>query len=150
MCARTHACSTGAVCKQLKRIVIFHYTNVRLSVSAGIFSYSETLVCSQGKVYSECGPVCPPTCTNPTPPSDCPTDCVPGCFCASNMVDYNGQCVLPSDCTSFTPPPPRPPTIIDTDITSGGTGKEGRETGRVGKRGENTWREVREGRREEG
>ncbi|KAL5497247.1 hypothetical protein EMCRGX_G013686 [Ephydatia muelleri] len=76
-------------------------------------------VCSQGKVYSECGPVCPPTCTNPTPPSDCPTDCVPGCFCASNMVDYNGQCVLPSDCTSFTPPPPRPPTIIDTDITSG-------------------------------
>ena len=89
---------------------------------------SETSVCSQGKVYFECGPVCPATCTNPTPPNDCPSDCVQGCFCPSHMVDYNGQCVLLSDCSSFTPPPPRPPTIIDTNITSG----EVRDRGRKG------------------
>ena len=38
-------------------------------------------VCPEGKFYSECGPVCRPTCANPTPPDGCPTQCVQGCFC---------------------------------------------------------------------
>ena len=78
-----------------------------------------TSACPRGMVYLSCGPVCPATCANPTPPEGCPTNCMTGCFCPPNTVEYYGECITLSNCTSFTPAPPRPPTIVDTNITSG-------------------------------
>ena len=58
----------------------------------------------------------------PTPP---PLMAVPHNACRDasvppNMVEYNGDCIMASNCTISTlPPPPRPPIIVATNFTSG-------------------------------
>ena len=58
---------------------------------------SAAMNCSEGMVYLQCGPACPPTCDDDG--SQCPSsECVEGCFCPNGTVLLNGLCVNESDC----------------------------------------------------
>ena len=48
-------------------------------------------------VYQQCGPSCPQTCdTNEN--TDCSGGCVEGCFCPSEKVLSNGNCINETEC----------------------------------------------------
>lgn len=61
--------------------------------------------CEYGKEYLPCGPLCQQTCmdlsTGNNP--ECPdAGCVEGCFCPEGYIsDYDGKCVLSSDCDCY-------------------------------------------------
>ncbi|XP_044138457.1 cysteine-rich venom protein 1-like isoform X1 [Bufo gargarizans] len=53
--------------------------------------------CTDGKVYTDCGTNCPPTCKKPNPA--CNYMCVPGCFCPNGTVQTVwGECVEKDKC----------------------------------------------------
>ena len=53
--------------------------------------------CPSGRVYQQCGPVCPQTCDTDED-TDCSSGCVEGCFCPNGEVLLNGNCVNRTDC----------------------------------------------------
>jgi len=57
--------------------------------------------CTNGKVYDACGTACPSTCENYNTTRECTLQCVSGCFCPRGMVELGDNCVLPSDCGTF-------------------------------------------------
>ncbi|XP_040277759.1 cysteine-rich venom protein 6-like [Bufo bufo] len=53
--------------------------------------------CTDGKVYTDCGSNCPPTCDNPN--LTCNKMCVSGCFCPKGTVENIwGECVEKDKC----------------------------------------------------
>lgn len=53
--------------------------------------------CSNGTEYQQCGPACPPTCSNLQP--TCPVEnCVDGCHCPSGSVMEDGVCIPLDQC----------------------------------------------------
>ena len=57
--------------------------------------------CSGGKEWQDCGTACPLTCDNYNTTIACTEQCVSGCFCPQGMVDYNGECIAPSECVGM-------------------------------------------------
>jgi len=48
-------------------------------------------------VFQQCGPTCPPTCDSDD--VQCPsTDCSERCFCPTELVLSEGQCIDESNC----------------------------------------------------
>ncbi|XP_044138459.1 cysteine-rich venom protein 6-like [Bufo gargarizans] len=53
--------------------------------------------CTDGKVYTDCGSACPPTCKKPD--TACIKICVQGCFCPEGTVlNDRGECVEKDKC----------------------------------------------------
>jgi len=55
------------------------------------------MICSEGMVYQQCGPVCPQTCDTDEH-LDCFGGCVEGCFCPDGLVLSNGKCITRNNC----------------------------------------------------
>ena len=54
-------------------------------------------VCVNGSTFMSCGPLCTPTCTNPSPV--CGVNCsAPGCYCPPGTVLLNKICVSAQSC----------------------------------------------------
>jgi hypothetical protein len=72
----------------------------------GECAFNGEVECDGGKVYKECGSLCPLTCKGISQPQDlllCPTVCSAGCFCPDGTVLHNGQCIPPSQCPNANP-----------------------------------------------
>ncbi|XP_076359176.1 uncharacterized protein LOC143251821 [Tachypleus tridentatus] len=56
--------------------------------------------CSHGKVYDDCGPACPETCSRveKNDPTCLWRECVAGCHCPAGMALHNGHCIRFSRC----------------------------------------------------
>ena len=53
--------------------------------------------CTGGKIYRQCGPVCPETCDSSTACNS--NGCAEGCFCPDGQVENSdGSCVDHKDC----------------------------------------------------
>ena len=69
-----------------------------------IFEEPETMFisdpneCFGGRIWTECGSLCSPTCEDPQP--ECADMCVEKCECKEGMLwsDLSGECVHPDDC----------------------------------------------------
>nr|XP_039252430.1 BMP-binding endothelial regulator protein-like [Styela clava] len=58
--------------------------------------------CKRGKVYSQCGPACKPTCTNykRSHTRNCSKMCVAGCHCPAGYAIHRKRCIRISQCES--------------------------------------------------
>ena len=54
--------------------------------------------CTNGKVFSSCGTLCPLTCENRGNPEPCGLLCAPGCHCPNDLFELGDGCVDVSDC----------------------------------------------------
>ncbi|GIY76919.1 putative hemocytin [Caerostris extrusa] len=59
--------------------------------------YAVSLGCTNGSVYNECGPACPPTCRDLQPVCNF-QKCVDGCHCPTGTVLEKGQCISKDLC----------------------------------------------------
>lgn len=62
--------------------------------------------CTNGKIWFDCKNKsinCPETCMDIKLPNSCVEneDCKPGCHCPEGLVEYNGQCIEPSQCPCY-------------------------------------------------
>ncbi|KAE8595015.1 hypothetical protein XENTR_v10015432 [Xenopus tropicalis] len=63
-------------------------------------SHNCTPECPGDQVYSDCANVCPQTCADLRPGTECVNEtCEPGCSCPVGQVLLNGTCISPENCT---------------------------------------------------
>ncbi len=61
------------------------------------------MVCTAGKEYRECGPVCQETCGTlyGDEPRDCfSLRCFSGCFCPEGTIEHESECIKITKCPS--------------------------------------------------
>lgn len=60
------------------------------------YLYFIAISCPLGMKYQQCGPLCPQTCNFDT--SDCYSGCAEGCFCPTDKVLMDGECINKTNC----------------------------------------------------